>query len=462
MMLLSDTISAIATPRGEGGIGIIRVSGTLAIPIACQIFKSPQHRSPADFPSHTLHFGHIIDSRSGDTIDEAMLGVMRSPKSYTTEDIVEFNCHGGIMSLTAVLEQTLRSGARVAEPGEFTRRAFLNGKIDLAQAEAVIDLIRAKTNLTRRIAMDGLTGRLSQEVNGLNGRLVNLLAEVEASIDFPEEELDFLNRESLRKAALAIEDELNLLIATASAGKILREGIKVAILGKPNVGKSSLLNELLMSDRAIVTEVPGTTRDTIEVPLDLEGVPIELIDTAGIRQTEDAVEKQGVERSMNYLNLADLILMVFDAAQPLVDADIELLQAAHSRNTVLILNKVDLPILTTIENLRIHAAQCPVVQTSMLDGRGIENLKATLLQRIRGDNFVSDDSPIVTNMRHHDALHRAQKSLRIALKSIIGQMPLEVIAVDLRSSLDAMGEIVGKTTTEDILDRIFSQFCVGK
>ena len=461
-MLLSDTITAIATPRGEGGIGIIRVSGSLAIPIACKIFRSPQRISPADFPSHTLNYGHIVDPISGDVVDEVMLGIMRSPKSYTAEDVVEFNCHGGIIPLTAVLELTLKAGARLAEPGEFTKRAFLNGRLDLAQAEAVVDLIRSKTDLTRQIALDGLTGRLSQEVNAVSNRLADLLAEVEASIDFPEEELDFLNVGAMQQTAQTIQGDLDRLMETASEGKLLREGISIAILGKPNVGKSSLLNALLQSDRAIVTEIPGTTRDTIEEMLNLRGIPIKLIDTAGIHQTEDVVERQGVERSKNYLDCADLILMMFDASQPLLEADFELLHEAHSRKAILILNKVDLPILATPKDLRLHAPQKSVVQTSMLHGEGIEDLKSTVLQEVLGGDFVMGDSPIITNVRHHEALRRGRVALAYAMESLDARMPPELIAVDLRSSLDSVGEIVGKTTTEDILDRIFSQFCIGK
>ena len=461
-MLLSDTIAAIATPPGEGGIGIVRVSGSHAISIASKVFKSPQHISPVDFPSHTLNYGHVIDPITGNVVDEVMLGIMHAPKSYTAEDVVEFNCHGGRAPLTTVLDLTLQTGARLAEPGEFTRRAFLNGRIDLAQAESIVDLIRSKTDLTRQIAMDGLTGRLSQEVNSLNDRLANLLAEVEASIDFPDEELDFLDLDAMRRAAQAIQGGLEQLIATASDGKIVRDGINIAILGKPNVGKSSLLNRLLKSTRAIVTEIPGTTRDTIEEALNLRGIPVNLTDTAGIRRTEDIVEQQGVERSKSYLDLASLILMVFDASEPLTDIDIELLQEASSRCAILVLNKIDLPFSTTSKDLQLHAPQKTVVQTSMIHGEGIEDLKSTVLQHVIGGDFVLGDSPIITNVRHDDALRRSQASLSHAIESLDAKMPPEFIAVDLRSSLDAIGEIVGKTTTEDLLDRIFSQFCIGK
>jgi len=461
-MLLSDTIAAIATPSGEAGIGIVRVSGGLAISIACEIFRSSRNSTPAEFPSHTLNYGQVVDPISGDIVDEVMLGIMRSPNSYTEEDVVEFNCHGGIVPLTAVLELALKTGARLAEPGEFTRRAFLNGKIDLSQAEAVVDLIRSKTDLTRQIAMDGLTGRLSQKVNGFTNRLANLFAEVEASIDFPEEELDFLDVDGMRQTARAIWDDMGALLETASEGQMLRDGLAIAILGKPNVGKSSLLNALLQSNRAIVTEIPGTTRDTIEEMMNLQGVPIRLIDTAGIRRTEDIIEQQGVERSKSYLDRADLILMVFDASQVLTDPDIDLLQEASYRNAIFILNKVDLPIVTMPKDLKRYAPEQALVQTSMLHGEGLEDLKSAMLHQALGGEFGMGDSPIITNVRHQEALRRAHISLLHAIESLEGGMSPEFIAVDLRSSLDAVGEIVGKTTTEDILDRIFSQFCVGK
>ena len=457
-----DTIAAIATPRGEGGVGIVRVSGSLAIPIACQIFRSPRHISPAELPTHTLNYGHVVQSSSGEVVDEVMLGIMRAPKSYTAEDVVEFNCHGGTVPLRGVLELTLKAGARLAAPGEFTKRAFLNGRLDLAQAEAVVDLIRSKTDLTRQIAIDQLSGKLSHTVNALNDRLANLLAEVEASIDFPEEELDFMDLTVMKQTAQDILDDLDRLIATASDGKLLREGVNIAILGRPNVGKSSLLNTLLQEDRAIVTEIPGTTRDTIEAPLNLGGVPLNLIDTAGIHQTTDVVEQQGVMRSKTYLDRADLLLIMFDSSQSLTEEDRELLRAAKIRKSILVLNKIDLPIVTTPVDLHTDAPQKPVVQTSLLDGKGVEELKSAVHQELLEGEAIWGDSPIVTNVRHYDALRRGRLALGHAIESFTQQMPPDLVAVDVRSSLDCLGEIAGKTTTEDILGRIFSQFCVGK
>ena len=461
-MILDDTIAAIATPRGEGGIGIVRISGVLAIPIVCKLFRSPRCISPSEFPTHTLNYGHIIDPISDDVVDEVMVGIMRAPKSYTTEDVVEFNCHGGIVPLQRVLELTLQAGARLAAPGEFTKRAFLNGRIDLAQAEAVVEVIKSKTDLARRVAIDVLTGRLSREVNALSDRLADLLAEVEASVDFPDEDLDFMATNAMFQTARLIQRDLTELLATASEGKILREGISVAIVGKPNVGKSSLLNALLQAERAIVTDIPGTTRDTIEESLNLEGIPIKLVDTAGIHETDDIVERQGVDRSRTYLDSADLVLMMFDASQALMDADFALLREANSRRAILILNKIDLPIVTLPVDLPPIVPQNRIVQTSVLFEKGIEQLKSVILQEVFGDTFPSGESPIVTNVRHYDALRRAEIALDHAIESLQGEMSPEFTAVDLRSSLDCIGEIVGKTTTDDILERIFSQFCVGK
>lgn len=462
-MEFHDTIAAIATPRGEGGIGIVRVSGSLAIPIACQLFRSPRAVSPAELPTHTLTYGQVVDTNaSGEHIDEVLLGIMRAPKTYTAEDIVEFNCHGGIVPLTAVLELVVKAGARLAEPGEFTKRAFLNGRLDLAQAEAVAELIGAKTELSRKIALNALAGKLSETVNHLSDRLASLLAEIEASIDFPEEALDFMKVETQLQTARAIQVDLTHLLETASEGRLIKEGINVAILGKPNVGKSSLLNALVQTARAIVTDIPGTTRDTLEEAINLGGIPMNLIDTAGIRQTTDIVEQQGVQRSKEVINKAEFLLLMFDASQPLSEADVELLQTANLHRALFILNKVDLPVVTYPEALRVYCPKKRVVQTAIPEGEGIEALKIAIREEVLGGEFVMGESPIVTNARHKDALRRAHEGLNYAIESLANRMPPELVSVDLHISLDSLGDIVGKTTTEDILDRIFSQFCVGK
>ncbi len=462
-MKFDDTIAAIATPRGEGGIGIVRVSGPLAIPIACQLFRPSRAISPDELPSHTLTHGYVIDTSSPDeVIDEVMLGVMRSPKTYTTEDIVEFNCHGGIVPLTTVLDLVVKAGARLAEPGEFTKRAFLNGRIDLTQAEAVAELIGSKTELSRKTAIQALEGKLSERVNQLSDRLAALLAEIEASIDFPDEDLDFMKVDTQLQAARAVQLDLGQLLETASEGRLIKEGVNAAILGKPNVGKSSLFNTLVRTARAIVTDIPGTTRDTIDETINLNGIPINLIDTAGLRQTKDIVEQQGVQRSRDVLNKAEFLLLMFDASEPLNELDIELLQIANSHRAILILNKIDLPTIVQPQALTNHCPKARVVQTAITEGKGIDALKTAIQEELIGGEFVVGESPIVTNTRHQNALFRAQEALNDVITSLENGMPPDLVSVDLRISLDELGDIVGKTTTEDILDRIFSQFCVGK
>ena len=462
-MKFHDTIAAIATAHGEAGIGIVRVSGALARTIAAEVFRSPRGVSPTQLPTHTLTYGHVVDTTASDEIiDEVLLGVMHAPRTYTGEDIVEFNCHGGTIPLTAVLDVVVKNGARIAEPGEFTKRAFLNGRLDLAQAEAVAELIASKTELSRKIAIEALAGKLSDTVNRLNDRLAALLAEIEASIDFPEEDLDFMKVETQLEAARAVQTDLTALLETAAEGRLIMEGANVAILGKPNVGKSSLLNALIGTTRAIVTDIPGTTRDTIEEMINIGGVPLKLIDTAGIRHTDDIVEQQGVERSKAVQDRAELCLMMFDASQPLNDADLELLKTAQSSKAILILNKMDLPVVTSPTVLLAHCPKKRVVETVIPEGKGLDKLKTTVSEELLGGELVIGESPIVTNARHQEALRRANEGLGYAIESLENGMPPDLIAVDLRISLDGFGDVVGKTTTEDILDRIFSQFCVGK
>ena len=462
-MKFHDTIAAIATARGEAGIGIVRISGALALTIAAEVFRSPRGVSPTQLSTHTLTYGHVVDANASDEIiDEVLLGVMHAPRTYTGEDIVEFNCHGGTIPLTAVLDVVVKNGARIAEPGEFTKRAFLNGRLDLAQAEAVAELIASKTDLSRKIAIEALAGKLSDTVNELNDRLAALLAEIEASIDFPEEDLDFMKVETQLQTARAVQNDLTILLETATEGRLITQGVNVAILGKPNVGKSSLLNALVGMTRAIVTDIPGTTRDTIEEMINIGGIPLKLIDTAGIRHTDEIIEQQGVERSKAVLDRAELLLLMFDASQPLNDADLELLKTAQSSKAILILNKMDLPVVTSPTALLAHCPKKQVVETAIPEGKGLDKLKASVSEELLGGELVIGESPIVTNARHQEALRRANEGLNYAIESLENGMPPELIAVDLRISLDGLGDIVGKTTTEDILDRIFSQFCVGK
>ncbi len=463
-MKYEDTIAAIATPKGEGGIGIVRVSGSLAIPIACQLFRPSRPVEIDKLATHTLTHGYVIEdtSASDEVVDEVLLGIMRAPHTYTTEDIVEFNCHGGIVPLINVLDLVVKAGARLGEPGEFTKRAFLNGRLDLAQAEAVADLISAKTELSSKIAIDALSGKLSETVNTLSDRLADLLAEIEASIDFPDEDLDFMKVEAQLQTARSVQTELTFLLETATEGRIIKEGVNVGILGKPNVGKSSLFNALVTTARAIVTEIPGTTRDTIEETINIRGIPINLVDTAGIRNTDDIVEQEGVQRSKDVLNTAELLLLMFDASHPLNESDIDLLQIANSHRAILILNKIDLPTIVQPGILSNHCSKARVVQTAITEDIGIDSLKTAIREELLGGDFIMGESPIITNSRHQDALRRTHEALEDVISSLENEMPPDLVSVDLRISLDALGDIVGKTTTEDILDRIFSQFCIGK
>ncbi|MDP7279055.1 MAG: tRNA uridine-5-carboxymethylaminomethyl(34) synthesis GTPase MnmE [Candidatus Poribacteria bacterium] len=463
----ADTITAVATPPGEGGIGIIRVSGPSAFQIADHIFRTASRLLPSGLKSHTLTYGRILDPDNGQIVDQALLGLMRAPHSYTTENTVEFNCHGGNAVLQQVMLLTLKYGARVAEPGEFTKRAFLNGRIDLAQAEAVADLIRAKTDLARQAAANQLVGRLSEQIHHLNEQTADLLALVEATIDFPEEELDLLDLKTTSQKAEQIAEQLDYLLQTAGDGRLLKEGLKIAILGKPNVGKSSLLNSLLAVDRAIVTDIPGTTRDTIEETLNLNGIPVHLVDTAGIRQTDDPIEQIGVEKSHATLTEADLLIIVVDASMPLDESDQQILVKVNLKPALFVLNKVDLPIQTSSVDLLNHLTGVTqtgiaptIVQTSMIQQTGIEDLKERMLAQVLDADL--SQSVLITNARHEEALRAARTAIAHAIDSMKAVMSAEFIALDLRATLDGLGDIVGHTTNDDILGRIFAQFCIGK
>lgn len=471
MEFFDDTISAISTPRGQGGIGIVRMSGPKAIQIARHLFRVPSKdglSSVNSLKSYTLNYGFVVDPETEEIVDEILLGVMKSPHSYTKEDVVEFNCHGGDLPLKTTLELTLRMGARLAEPGEFTKRAFINGRIDLAQAEAVIDLIRSKTDLSRQVAINQLSGKLSERIDELRNSLVEILAEVEASIDFPEEDLDFMDLTEIKAQTQIVLNELEKLIETANEGRILREGVDVAIVGRPNVGKSSLLNALLQQDRAIVTEVPGTTRDTVEEYINVDGIPLKLTDTAGLSRTEDVVEQAGIARTKALIEQAELLLALFDVSCPLTEDDVQLLQLCSKRQVIIVLNKIDLPEVVNPVQIKEHLSSSatvplpPIVSTSMLTGMGLGELKSTIVNTLTSGDVVLSDSVMITNLRHLDALKKAKASLEQALKTLIDEMPPELLAVDLRGALDQLGIIIGTATTDDILDRIFSQFCIGK
>jgi len=453
---MDDTIAAISTPIGEGGIAIIRVSGPTALAVADRIFQSRDGRV-SEFPSHTLHFGTI--GRNGKMIDQVMLAVLRAPRTYTKEDTIEINCHGGVLTARKILALCLQSGARLAEPGEFTKRAFLNGRLDLTQAEAVMDLIRAKSDRAHTAAVHELEGHLSAKIDQAREKLITILAHIEAHIDFPEEDIAPETRETLLCDTEAVLGFVRSLLATAREGKILREGISVAIVGRPNVGKSSLLNALIGTDRSIVTSVPGTTRDTIEEIASISGVPFRLTDTAGIRKSRGAAEQIGVERSRKALDISEIVLLVLDSSKPLNAADRDLAKQIPGKNTLLVLNKIDLP---SRIRLPTDLASMECVKISAVTGTGLDTLRDKLVSLAYSGKVGTTDVDVAINERQNALLEVSKKTLTESIDIFNSRQPLEIVAQQLRRSLNAIGEITGKTATEDVLSKIFSTFCIGK
>ena len=460
--MIDDTIAAIATPIGAAGIGIIRVSGKNAVEIASKLFRSKKNADPQKIESHKLVYGYIIEPKSGNIVDEVLVSIMRSPHTFTTEDIVEINCHGGVVAVRKVLELVIISGARIAEPGEFTKRAFLNGRIDLAQAESVMDLINAKTEQSLKVAVKQLAGGLSVKVNEIRRDLLRTIAYIEAGIDFPEHDIEELSREQIGTATREVLAEIVQLIESAGSGKILREGLRTVILGKPNVGKSSLLNALLREKRAIVTDIPGTTRDVIEEYVNINGIPLSIIDTAGIRETEDLVEKIGVEKTKEMLDEADMVLFMLDAASGIAGEDLRIAELLKEKKGFVIINKMDIssePDLTPIMNFIKNFL---TVEISLKNGMGLEDLKKGIAELVMAGQVDAGEGVMVTNIRHQNALIIARDSLQEVINTIELGMPTDCMAIDLRNAWEKLGEISGDTLGEDIIDLIFSEFCIGK
>jgi tRNA modification GTPase len=470
---LQDTICAIATPVGEGGIGILRISGEKAVEVAAGLVRLRSGKLLASVRSHTLYRADVLEQAtfpSSDvqrqplrTIDEVLLVVMRTPRSYTGEDVVEIHCHGGPFVLQAICESLIQRGARLAEPGEFTKRAFLNGRLDLAQAEAVLDTIRARTAGSLRLAQEQLRGTLSNEVNRLRETLIRLLAQVEAGIDFTEEDISFIQADELAAGIQMTMDGIAQLVESSREGMVLREGVTAVIVGRPNVGKSSLLNALLQTDRAIVTPIPGTTRDVLEETLNIRGVPVRLLDTAGVRPTDDPVEQEGVRRSEAAMEQAELLLVVLDGSVPLTDEDRKILAQQSAKKRLILLNKTDLPSgVDKAEMADLVRSTAPVIRLSAKTGAGLDDLRDAIRALVLRADFEPGESAVVTRLRHRTALLKAREALGHAADSVNGQLSGEFIAMDLRAALDALGEITGAVSTDDILDRIFRDFCIGK
>lgn len=451
-----DTICAVSTPPGEGGIGIIRVSGRDAVPIASGIFRPHTVSGSALGASHTLRYGHVVDPATNELVDEVLVSVMRAPATYTREDVVEINCHGGMVPLWRTMDLLVAAGARQAEPGEFTKRAFLNGRIDLAQAEAVMDIIRAKTDLALQAANEQLRGGLSAEISVLRDRLIAIIASVEAGIDFPED-MESEAGKTPEEEVSRVLDGIDGLLSSASFGRILRDGFATSIVGRPNVGKSSLLNALLRQDRAIVTEVPGTTRDVLEEYLNVAGVPLRILDTAGIRHSHDVVEQEGIRRSLEAMGSADIVLVVLDGSQPLMPEDRLVLDAVNGKNAIAVINKSDLP-----RKLEANGQPETRIAVSCRTGAGLEDLRQSIADMVKKGTITSREHAWAVNQRHRTALEQTKESLQRAIETITSGLSPEFIAVDLRGALDSLGLIIGATYTEDILERIFNDFCIGK
>lgn len=462
MVFTDDTIAAVATAVGEGGIGIVRLSGPSSVSIADGLFRGSRGRSAADQPARYAAYGHIIDPVDGRTVDEVLLIIMPAPHSYTREDVVEIHCHGGPLPLRRILALVLAAGARAAEPGEFTKRAFLNGRLDLSQAEAVIDVIRAKTDASLRLAVGHLAGAFSQKVGAFRQEILRLIAHLEAAIDFPEEDIEELAAREVVAALTTLGDDIDRLLATADTGRILREGLATAIIGKPNVGKSSLLNALLGAKRAIVTDIPGTTRDIIEEYVNIGGIPLKVIDTAGIRETADVVERIGVERAREALAQADLVLVLLDASAPLTSEDREVLGLLSGRQAIVIVNKTDLPSVIDMAAVAALVPDKPVIRISALEGTGVAELETAISDLVYSGRVVQGESAFVSNVRHSQLLKQARGRLQEAQTAAEGGLPPDCIVVDLRAAWTTLGEITGETVGEDIIDTIFSQFCIGK
>lgn len=455
-----DTIAAISTPIGEGGIGIVRVSGADAIDVVDRVYRGKQPLSAVD--SHTIQYGWIVDIETNVKVDETLVSVMKAPRTFTGEDVVEVNVHGGIVVVNRVLQLLLDGGARLADPGEFTKRAFLNGRIDLSQAEAVIDLIRSKTDRAMEVAVSQVQGKLSANIRALRQSLIEIMAHIEVNIDYPEHDVEEMTYTVIEEGIASVRQRIEELVQKGQEGKILRDGLETAIIGRPNVGKSSLLNALVQEARAIVTDIPGTTRDVIEEYVNVRGIPLKLIDTAGIRETDDIVERIGVERSRALLQRADLILLMINQAEPLTAEDIALFALVKGLNVIVILNKTDLPTVTTVADVQHYFPNEQHISLSLATEEGLDRLEDAIGALFFTGKIASDDPTYISNARHIQLLRQALGALAEANNGVQLQLPYDMVAIDLKRAWLFLGEIIGDAVSEDLVSQIFSQFCLGK
>jgi tRNA modification GTPase len=456
----NDTIAAIATAMGESSIAIIRVSGADAVTRVDHIYQGKNKLRVVD--SHTVHYGHIIDPITKEKIDEVLVTVMLAPRTFTRENIVEISCHGGLIAVEQTLGALLSAGIRLAEPGEFTKRAFLNGRIDLSQAEAVIDLIRAKTDKAAKVAIHQSEGKLSNHIRTVRSEIVETLAHLAVNVDYPEYDTDVLTGKYVVNRCKSIKDDIDKLLLTAKQGKILREGIATAIIGRPNVGKSSLMNALTQENKAIVTDIPGTTRDVIEEYVNVRGIPLRLLDTAGIRETEDVVEQIGVQRSEEALQNADLVLLMLNHSESLQKEDIRLIEKSKAYSTILIINKTDLPKQIDYEEIQKRVGDKQIIPLSVKTEEGLIQLEEAIKTMFFAGQVELNDQTYVSNARHIRLLEQAKASIIEVMNGIEQGVPLDMAEIDMKNAWQSLGEVIGEAVAEDLIDQIFSQFCLGK
>jgi tRNA modification GTPase len=460
--MVNNTIAAISTSLSPSGIGIVRISGEDAIIIADKLFVSKKNKRLIDQKTHTIHYGNITNPNSEEVVDEVLVSVMKEPNTYTKENVIEINCHGGVIVMQKILHLVLSNGARLAEPGEFTKRAFLNGRMDLSSAEAVIDIINAKTDMSLESSVNQLKGNIHREIKTIRNKLLELIAHIEASIDYPEYDYDELSDNMVLNNLDSVKEKINKLLNSADDGRIIREGIKTVIVGKPNVGKSSLMNALLDEDRAIVTDVAGTTRDVLEEYMNIKGIPLRIIDTAGIRETEDIVEKIGVNKSEKLVEEADLVIMMLDASSDLTQEDRYIFDLVKDKKTITLLNKIDLPSKISEESINKEIKDTKVISTSLKDNKGLDNIQKVIKDMFLIGDINFNDNLYITNIRHKISLENAIDSLNAVKESIDMGMPEDCWSIDLKNAYDYLGEITGDSVNDDIIHQIFSQFCLGK
>lgn len=456
---MEDTIAAIATPAGTGGIGIIRISGEEAKTVLDKIFIPA---NPSSIENRKMSYGNIVDPQSKHVVDEVLCVYMKAPKTYTCEDVVEINCHGGMIPLKKTLELVLSNGARMAEPGEFTKRAFLNGRLDLSQAEAVIDVINAKTDKSFDSALSQLNGKLSSHIREIRKKLVDVLVNITVNIDYPDEDIEQITYENLEKNLSEINESLEKLLESSKTGKIIRDGLGISIIGKPNVGKSSLMNNLLREDRAIVTDIPGTTRDTIEEFINIKGIPVKLTDTAGIRETDDVIEKIGIEKSKESLKNADLVMFIIDSSRELDEEDFEILELLEPAKSIIVLNKIDLDSVVDYDLLERLSKGIKIIHTSMETEKGVDAIVDEIFSMVYTDKVKNSDDVLVTNVRHMNLLKNAAQSVKDGIELTKQMEALELIEIDVNNSYQLLGEIIGETAADDIINEVFARFCLGK